>query len=128
MDPLFRLDPTYLFYILVFIIPGFVVQSTMAMFAPQRTTTAQNTFMRALFFSCLNYSLWSWLTYPVPVTNLNELWPLIGGLQWILVMFISPALLGLIFAKLGTKRLIPTIHMVPTSWDYKFFKHNTLSM
>ncbi|MFZ5909243.1 MAG: DUF6338 family protein [Chloroflexota bacterium] len=120
---------TTLFFILAFIIPGFIFNSVYRKFVPVRYQEKEATFLNFVTVSCVNYGVWSWLLFWVYQSKFYELYPLKTGLIWLLLIFISPVLLGIawgiismnqmverIFGKVG----INTIHPIPTSWDYKF--------
>jgi hypothetical protein len=120
-----------LFYTLAFIVPGFVMQSTFSIFVPRKAEESQRSFLRFVYFSCINYSIWSWLIYLIIKTNFSKFHPIKTALIWSIIIFFSPIVLGLIAGYCSNKEVIRKclqrmglnpIHVIPSSWDYKFSK------
>ena len=122
-----------LFYILAFVVPGFIFDSITRKLLPQGQHDTQSSFLRFLTASCVNYGLWSWLIFWLYQTKYYTSHPLRTGLIWLLLIFISPLIMGIIWGLLNKRRIIEktlgkfgitTVNPVPTSWDYKFSKIN----
>ena len=117
------------FYTSAFLVPGFILQSTISAFVPQKGEDTQLTLLRLLTFSCINYALWSWLIYLIYQAQFFLSRPIWAAIAWGLIILISPLVLGLITGKLNQAELIRKalqrlgfnpIHVIPTAWDYKF--------
>ena len=118
-----------LFYTLVFIVPGFILQSAYKLFIPSKAETTQLTFLQFLVSACINYGVWSWAIYWVYQSGYYSSHPLQTGLLWSGIILISPALLGSAwgfivkkhyFERLLGKFGVNIVRPIPTSWDYKF--------
>lgn len=118
-----------LFYTLSFIVPGFILHSTLSAFVPQKTIATQLSFLRFLSLSCFNYAIWSWLIYLIFQSSyfINE--PIRIAAAWGVIILASPILLGFLAGYFSQKEYIRKflqsiglnpIHVIPTSWDYKF--------
>ena len=120
-------DSQTLFITLAFLVPGFILYSTIGFLLPRRKEDGLNLILRYLTASGVNYGIWFWLIYIVLDTPcLSKL--LVAGL-WIIILFVSPLVLGLTWAwmsnqdilrKITTKLGFNLINSVPTAWDFKF--------
>ena len=118
-----------IFYTLAFLVPGFILQSTISALVPQKGEDTQLTLLRFLTLSCINYALWSWLIYLIFQAQFflsSLVWTVIA---WTLIILISPFVIGLIvgnsnqrgFVRKFLQRLgFNPIHIIPTAWDFKF--------
>jgi hypothetical protein len=122
-----RLD--VVFYTLAFVVPGFILHSTFAMFVPRRDERTDLTLLRYLTWTSLNYAIWSWLVYLVFHAAFFTAHPVRSAIAWATIIFISPVVLGLLLAFLSQKEVarkalqrvgLNPIHEIPTAWDYKF--------
>lgn len=120
---------TTLFFVLAFIIPGFIYNFIYRKFIPVRYEEKELTILNFVTISCINYGVWSWLIFWVYQSKYYEQHPLRTGLIWLLLIFISPFLLGVAWGVISKKQIIEglfgklginTINPVPTAWDYKF--------
>ncbi len=120
-----------LFYTLAFLVPGFILHATLSMFVPTRAEQTQLSLLRLLFFSSLNYAVWSWLIFIVISTGFYSAHPYLTAAAWVIVVLVSPVVLGIVLGRLSQKEAlrrafqrigINTIHEIPTAWDYKFSK------
>lgn len=120
-----------LFYTLAFIVPGFIIDSTISMLIPRTTDKQHVALLRFLSLSCLNYGLYSWLVYLVLHLQFftNSVWW--TATAWFFIIFLSPAIFGLIVGQFQEKEItrkilqglgFRPIHNIPTAWDYKFSK------
>jgi hypothetical protein len=119
------------FFTLAFVVPGFVIQSTYSVFVPHKSEEVQRSFLRFIYFSCLNYSVWSWLIYLIIKTDFSKIHPIRTALIWSIIDFFSPVMLGVIIGYFSNKELmrklfqrmgLNPIHVIPTAWDFKFSK------
>lgn len=120
-----------LFYTLAFVVPGFIIHFTYSIFVPQKVEQIQFYFLRFLFFSAINYSIWSWLIYLIIQPDILEKYPRGTAASWWFIIFISPVLLGMLCGYLNKLELVRKalqkiglnpIHVIPTGWDFKFSK------
>ncbi|EQB37052.1 hypothetical protein M948_10265 [Virgibacillus sp. CM-4] len=118
-----------LFYTLIFVVPGFIIDSIYRTCVPQQDAKSESVLLRFLLFSSLNYSivlpLLFWIS-GIPYFKSNENVKLYVSL---LIIFIVSVLLALIISALTNKGWIRTIlqkmgihttHVTPTAWDYQF--------
>lgn len=119
------------FYTLAFLVPGYLMFWIFSLFVPQRENPLQSAFLRYLFFSCLNYALWSSLLFYLSRINYADHHPYRWFLIMIGVTLISPMLLGTLFAWIIQQQWLRnlifkisknSIHPIPTAWDYKMSK------
>lgn len=119
-----------LYYTLAFIVPGFVLYSVYSSFVPQKTEI-QFSVLRFLFFSCINYAVWSWLIYIIVVSDYSTFHPVRTAVIWGIIILISPILLGILAGYFNKKEYIRKalqriglnpVHVIPTGWDYKLSK------
>lgn len=123
-----------LFYTLAFVVPGFILNSTISMLVPQRTDQTQVVLLRFLSLSFINYGFWSWLVYLIFRSPYFTDRVVLTALSWFFIIFAGPVVFGLIvgrFSETGVFRTIlqrlgfKPIHVIPTAWDYKFSKTST---
>jgi hypothetical protein len=119
------------FYTLAFVVPGFVLHSTMSICLPKREEGAELSFLRFLTLSCLNYAVWTWLIYLLLNTEFFTLHPWRAASAWFAIIFLSPVAIGLLLAFLQEKDIprkwlqrwgLRPVHPIPTAWDYVFRK------
>lgn len=117
------------FYTLSFIVPGFIWDSVLAGIIPRKTEGKESLFLRYFTLSCLNYALWVWLIYLLPRLDFFKLYPLRSALSWVLIISVSPFILGMVSGKLRSDgwfrgflmRIgINSLHPIPSAWDYYF--------
>ncbi len=122
-----------MFYTLAFVVPGFITYTFLSIFVPQKNEQATNLLLKSLYFSCLNYALWFWLIFIIVKTNYYQLHQYRTISLWIVIILISPVIMGLTLGILSKKDAIRkllqrigfnTIHPIPTGWDYKFSNIN----
>ncbi|MDK9719883.1 MAG: DUF6338 family protein [Rhodospirillales bacterium] len=113
---------------LTFIVPGFVLYSTLSTFSVRRLDGGELNLVRFLTFSAMNYAVWSWLIYFFLIPGAFSAWKAAG---WFWVILAGPILLGVSWAyiqrkewvyKLLQKVGLKPIHVIPTSWDWRFSK------
>lgn len=123
-------DSTVLFYTLAFIVPGFILDSVISSFVPQKDERLQILFLRFLTLSCFNYAVWSWLIFLMVQKEMIIRHPFWIAFLWGLIIFVSPICLGLMigyfsrsqkFQKIFEKIGYNIISSIPTAWDYKFW-------
>ncbi len=123
-----------LYLTLAFVVPGFIWHYILTLFQPSKTPNNQMLLLRFLALSCFNYAIWSWLVFKLINTsyardNRSEL-----AWLWTVIIFISPAGLGLLtgclnqigFVRIAFNKMgLIAMHSIPTAWDYKFFHTQT---
>lgn len=124
-----------IFYTLSFIVPGFISDSVLASIVPRRAEGKDTLFLRYFTLSCLNYALWVWLIYLLPRLEFFNIHPLFSALSWLIIIFVSPLILGLILGKQSRKGWVSgllnqiginPIHPIPTAWDFSFYDTHSL--
>lgn len=119
------------FYTIIFLIPGFVIDLTLSIFIPRKLEDLQVSLLRFLTFSCFNHAMWSWLIYLIFFTEQILLSDFFIAFSIFIIIFISPILIGVVLGYFNQKEWIKkilerlglnTISVIPTSWDYKFNK------
>jgi len=117
------------FYTLAFLVPGFIVDSTLSMLVPRRAQQEKLFLLRFLTFSCFNYALCSWLIYLIFKLRVFATYPVLAAIAWAIVILVAPIAIGLCLGKLNQKEIIRKalqqlgfnpVHVIPTSWDWKF--------
>jgi hypothetical protein len=120
-----------LFYTLAFVVPGFLLHSTIAVFVPRKAEQPQLSLLRFLSLSCANYALWSWLIYLISATAFFKDHPARAAIAWGIVILLSPIALGMLGGFLSQNNLVRKLlqrcglvpmHAIPTAWDFRFSK------
>jgi hypothetical protein len=120
-----------IFYTVGFVVPGFILRSTLAALVPEREIRKDLAFLRFLTLSSINYAICSWLIYLIFRLPFFTTHPIRTAIAWAVIIFISPVFLGVLLARLKDKDIIRRalqrigfnpIHGIPTAWDYKFNK------
>lgn len=93
-------------YTLAFLVPGFIINSIFSRFCSEDDQETQLLLLRFLTFSAINYALWSGLLYLVFRFDFFALHPLATACVWVLVIFISPIVLGLVFGYVEQRRFL----------------------
>jgi len=115
--------------ILAFIVPGFIFDSITRKFIPKSKEDNQSAFLNYLTSSTINYGFWIWLIYWAYSTEFYLRHPFWAGVIWLLIILVSPLILGFIWVlarkfhiseKITRFFGIHSINPIPTSWDYKF--------
>lgn len=118
-----------LFFILAFLVPGFIWDYTISFFIPQSIKEERKTFIRYIALSSLNIALCSWLIYLLLSNDFFRKDTLNSALAWLFILLINPVVCGSIIGLLSKKGLIRNVlqkfglgilHYCPTAWDYKF--------
>lgn len=118
-----------LYLTLAFLVPGFIIQSTIAISLPRREDPIHLSFLRFLTFSCVNYAIWSWLIFAVHNVDFFTDSPWRTARVWFIIILVGPAIEGLLLGwcrrtELGLRLLqrfgLSPIHPIPTAWDFKF--------
>ncbi|MBU9710879.1 DUF6338 family protein [Evansella tamaricis] len=120
-----------LLYTLIFVVPGFIIDSIYRFCVPQQEAKGESVLLRFLLFSTLNFSvvfpILLWL-YGIPYIKSNE--NVILYVSLLIVFFVS-VVIGLIISVITNKGWIRTFymkigihttHVIPTAWDYQFKK------
>ncbi len=87
-----------LFYTLVFIAPGFVFHGVLGALIPVKEESTQRLFLRSLIFSVFNYAVCSWLIYLILRVEFFTSHLPCTVAAWGFIIFVSPALLGVLTA------------------------------
>lgn len=117
------------FFTVSFLVPGFVSSVVISMLVPRRTQSLEIRALEFLTLSCVNYAIWSWafflsFSYWKPTSH-----PYLTALGVVLVVLVSPLMLGLAIGRSAQKRWVArilrrlgfrTLHHIPTAWDFHF--------
>ena len=116
---------------LVFVVPGFIMISTLNSVLPRRRATGGELFVYCLTASAYNFALWFWLIYWMIESGTSESNPFLMGILLTVVTLISPIAAGLLIANFSQRkvpaRVLSTLgfhplHPTPTAWDYQFHR------
>lgn len=116
----------------VFIIPGFIIQGTIALFIPPKKRSDGILFLTYLLFSVSHCAVWGWLYFFIwELKEVNTvLFIAVAAISSVLTSFIFGVLIGLLkkFDLLRTllnKLHCNTSHEIETGWDYQFSKQES---
>lgn len=119
-------------YTVCFLVPGFLMDLTVSRFFYKKSEQVPLILLRFLTFSCLNYILWIFI-YLLPWNKLILDNPSFLAIAFIIVIFISPLLLGLILGYASQQQWVErglsilgfkTLSGFPSAWDYQFSQIN----
>lgn len=122
-----KFDQGSIFQIMVFVVPGFVLNSVLSMLVPLKDESWDLSLLRFVTFSSINYALWAWLIFLVVGNEFFLGHPMRAAMAWVLIVLLSPIILGIIAGKTrqtgivrnALSRLgINTLHPDPSAWDY----------
>lgn len=118
------LDINTIALFVVFILPGLISVQVYRLLMPARSLEWSNTILQGLFFTSVNFALFSPIIYLLHFNNFPLRHPVIYAFGIFTVLFVGPILLPLVFRKIvRTKRLIRNFQLpYPTAWDYFFDK------
>lgn len=114
------------FFTLAFLVPGFILESTVSALLPRRAEDSKLFLLRFLTFSCANYALWSWLICLLFQSEVFATHSWAAAIAWFLIVSLSPVFLGVGLAKLNQQDTIRAmlqrlgfnpVHVIPTAWD-----------
>ncbi len=120
-----------IFYTLAFAVPGFLIDYIIKKFIPKKDLCENKNLLYYLYLSCINYAVWSWLIYILYHCNIAAEHPLLCGIIWGGIIFISPIFVSLAILLLNKYELLRKVSRllglnmidpIPTAWDYKFSK------
>lgn len=99
----------YSFYTLIFVVPGFIIDSIYRKCVPQRDITFHSVFLRFLLFSVINYSIVfpiiSWLS-KIPYIQTHET---VSFYISMVTIFLIPVIIALIISVISNKGWVRTI-------------------
>lgn len=120
-----------LFYTLAFVVPGFILNNVVSTFIPPKSEQPQVALLRYIYYSCLNYAVWSWLIFLLVKSDYSKHHLFLTAVIWGIIILISPIVLGIITGFICKKELVRKAlqklgfnpgHVIPTGWDYWFSK------
>ena len=103
-DAVFFFDAVLL--AIAFLVPGFVWEGVRQFFVRRREDRAHQAWIRVLTLSAFNYGLWSWLVYLLLMRVEGLAHPWVAALAWSCVLFVSPAVLGVVTGLLGSRAIV----------------------
>lgn len=123
-----ELNHETIIYILVFIVPGYIITSMQDIISPSKQFPEYERMIHAVGYSVLNLCIWYWLFLIIRNLVINEIWYwLVHSIALLLTGCITGIILGLIKKKelikcLFAKFNVPVAHPIPYAWDYIFSK------
>jgi hypothetical protein len=112
----------------LFLLPGFVWSAVYAALIPRKTDSEQIRFMEFFALSSVNNAFWSWAIYLIYRTRVYERHEFYSAATVFVVVFLSPALAGLLTANVRRSRSgalflnwlgFKTVEEKTTAWDFK---------
>jgi hypothetical protein len=119
-------------YTVCFLVPGFLMDVTVSRFFYKKSEQVPLILLRFLTFSCLNYAIWIFI-YLLPWDKSFLTNPAFLAVIFLVIIFISPFFLGLIFGFISQQQLVEQILAnlgfrilsgFPSAWDYQFSRIN----
>jgi hypothetical protein len=119
-------------YTVCFLVPGLLIDWTVSRFFSKKSEQVPLILLRFLTFSCVNYVVWIFI-YLLPWDKSFLTNPAFLAVIFLLIIFISPFFLGLIFGVTSQQQLVERglenlgfrmLSGFPTAWDYKFGRIN----
>jgi len=109
---------------LIFFIPGFISIKIYDLLIPSERRDFSVTFIEAIGYSAINFGLLSWLILIIHSNNFYSVHRTWYVIFLVVILFIFPALLPIIFKALLSWKPITkhVIHPIPKPWDYVFGK------
>jgi len=101
-------------YIILFVMPGFIVNEIISLLQPSVREELRRPsifFLRAITFSCINYAIFLWLIIKWYSTHLIWL--------AVIVLILGPIIIGFVFSKIIEKSCLK-VRWTSTAWDYYF--------
>jgi hypothetical protein len=117
------------FYVLAFVVPGFIWHSVLAQFVRQKEQEEKVFLVRCFTLSCINYAFCSGLVYLLLYGRYLQTRPIWGALVWLVILLVMPAVMGVLsgiliqrgaltnwLSRIGVERS----SVIPTAWDVRF--------
>jgi hypothetical protein len=95
-------------YTVCFLVPGFLMDVTVSRFFYKKSEQVPLILLRFLTFSCLNYAIWIFI-YLLPWDKSFLTNPAFLAVIFLVIIFISPFFLGLIFGFISQQQLVEQI-------------------
>ncbi len=124
-----ELNPDNLFLVLAFVLPGYVLQSTIAAFVPRGRRDGFTAVLQYFQLSLFNFVLCSPVVYVLLSTDIFVNRPIMSALAWLVVFLGAPLVIGGTLGAIHQKSLprkilgvigFKLVSPIPTSWDYFF--------
>jgi hypothetical protein len=118
--------PDKLIWVVIFLVPGLVAKWFYSMRHPGDKREWEKILLELLAYSLFNSALWSWLLIPLAKTPPEQWEWWYVSLVGVVVCFISPAVLGMVWAWLRANwlhRRFGFDHPTARGWDY-FLTHH----
>lgn len=126
---------TALIIVLLFVVPGFIIDSVLRRFIPLKNNNSESTYLRLLIFSCYHYGLYAIPIYYVFVSKLYNSSPTIIISSFLFIIFGSPLIIGFLIVIIRSKNYhewfvkkfnVKPIKSISVAWDYFFSKTETI--
>ncbi len=122
-----------IYYLLAFVVPGFIWNSVLSIFQPRRTENTELSIIKFLTLSIYNYAVWSWLIYLLTFNAWLKESQIISAVAWFTIIFLSPIILGIVAGYNSQRNWVRKflhavglrpIHVMPTAWERRFDETN----
>jgi hypothetical protein len=119
---IFQIDKISLF--IIFIIPGFISMKIWGFMVPTKTRNMNEIFLDVITYSCLNFTLTSWLIVIIGKEGFQKEHFNLFVVCLLLILFVFPIvwpvlLRFIVQTKYVSKRVL---HFIPSAWDFHFNK------
>lgn len=115
-------DINKLLIFIAFVIPGFLSMKLYNVLHPNVQIDTSKTIIEVVSYSCVNYAIWFIPIYLVEKSTIQTSFAILYFLFYLMVLFISPIALTLLFVWMRSwkwlGRLLP--HPTGRAWDYFF--------
>lgn len=121
--------------VLLFVVPGFILDSVLRRFIPLRNNSSESVYLRFLIISCYHYSLYAIPIYYIFLDKSHNISPIITILFFFFIIFGSPLVIGYLIVYIRSKNhhdrfikklKVKPIKSIPIAWDYFFSKTDAL--
>lgn len=119
---IWQVDKLILF--IIFFVPGFISIRIYDLLVASERRDFSGTFIEAIGYSAINFALLSWLIILIHSNNFYEDYRVTYFILLVVILFVVPAILPVIFFKLITWKPIAqfVVHPDRKPWDYVFGK------
>ena len=115
--------------VVAFIMPGFICETALGAVVPRAPAKKELYLIRFITWSAINYAIWLWPLFHLLRGKYFDSHPVRAIGLWILIVLVSPILLGLAIGWIQQRSVIDkslqrlglrTIQPDPTAWDHFF--------
>lgn len=126
MGGLTSMDAVYI--AILFIVPGYIFTTFRSYLVAGQRPRSTDYIIKLLTLSAVNFALFGWIIYLAVWLKIEGFW---RSVLWMVLIVVLPAMAGGLsgmctsrewFRKLYELLRLQPIHVIPSSWDYKFSK------